>query len=131
MFCKLCGKISAGSRCIYCGTALKGEHSAEGGGQNEEKANAVQPTVAAVAPNTYGTPYYSGAYASEPTENSSANRICITSFVMSLFWLLSVVGLILGIVGLKKVNNSAGVGKGFAIAGIVLSIINIVVQHFI
>ena len=50
------------------------------------------------------------------------NTLAIVGFILSVF--IPIAGLICSIMGLKKVDDCGGKGKGLAIAGIVISIIN-------
>lgn len=89
-------------------------------------------------PQQYNAPYYNAQYP-EYRENNNSNGFAIASLVLGLisivccftsfsgccFWLIalpaSIVGLILGIVSLKKGEQ----GKGMAIAGVVTSGVSI------
>ena len=60
---------------------------------------------------------------------SSTNGLAIASLVLGilwLFWLGSLVGLILGLVALKQIKNRNQGGRGIAIAGVVLGIVGLV-----
>ena len=68
---------------------------------------------------------YLSAYYAEQNKASAPkplNGAAVASFVTAFFVALFIVSFILGIVGIKKAKT-LGSGKGFAIAGIVLSII--------
>ena len=61
---------------------------------------------------------------------SSTNGLAIASLVLGilwLFWLGSLVGLILGLVALKQIKNRNQRGRGIAIAGVVLGVLGLVV----
>jgi hypothetical protein len=60
---------------------------------------------------------------------TSTNGLAIASLVLGilwLFWLGSLVGLILGLVALKQIKNRNQGGRGIAIAGVVLGILGLV-----
>lgn len=65
------------------------------------------------------------------------NALCLTSFISALIgWiaipvLAPIAGLILGIVGLKQVKRSGEEGRGFAIAGIWLSAVQLVLAALV
>ena len=57
------------------------------------------------------------------------NGLAIASLVLGilwLFWLGSLVGLILGLVALKQIKDRNQHGRGIAIAGVVLGILGLV-----
>jgi uncharacterized membrane protein len=59
---------------------------------------------------------------------TSTNGLAIASLVLGilwLFWLGSLVGLILGLVALKQIKNRNQRGRGIAIAGVVLGILGL------
>ena len=58
-------------------------------------------------------------------KNNNSNGIAIGGFVCSLLG-LSIIGLVLSCIGLSKSKKLNGNNKGFAIAGIILSAIKIV-----
>lgn len=121
MFCRLCGKISDGGRCIYCGNR-RGSAVSSATGQS-----AVRETAPASGED-YLSRYYAAqnagtsAPAAAPAPPKPVNGPAVASFVTAFFGVLFIVSFILGIVGIKKAKT-LGSGKGFAIAGIVLSII--------
>lgn len=116
MFCRLCGKISEGSRCIYCG----GSHGAVVSSAPRQSA------AQNVAPAT-NEDYLSACYAEQNKASAPKplNGPAVASFVTAFFGALFIVSIILGIVGLKKAKT-LGSGKGFAIAGIVLSVLCVI-----
>ena len=59
-------------------------------------------------------------------EQKKSNALAIIGFVLSFLGAYSIFGLILSIVGLIKSKNLDGKGKGFSIAGIVISLLMIV-----
>mgnify|MGYP001623620600 CR=1 FL=1 len=105
MFCKNCGKqIDDNSVvCPYCGAETKSQ------------ATAQQPQ--------YQQPQYQQPYQQQYTEKRS-NSYAIAGFVLAFFFAL--LGLIFSIIGLRKVDECGGSGKGLAIAGIVLSILSMI-----
>ena len=122
MFCHNCGQQiddDAGF-CPFCGAKSERAYAdkSTGGGQ---------PTYGYGQPNGYdanGQPqqynYNNYGYGAE----KPANGLAIAGFVCSFFFAL--VGLILSIVGLNKSRELQGSGRGLAIAGIVLSIVSMV-----
>lgn len=58
-----------------------------------------------------------------PVKNQK-NTLAIVGFIFS--FLISIVGLICSILGFKKASTLEGKGKGLAIAGIIISVINMV-----
>ena len=105
MFCKNCGKqIDENSVvCFYCGAETKSQ------------ATAQQPQ--------YQQPQYQQPYQQQYSEKRS-NSYAIAGFVLAFFFAL--LGLIFSIIGLRKVDECGGSGKGLAIAGIVLSILSMI-----
>lgn len=116
MFCRLCGKISGGGKCIYCGSA--------GGARSSyvTRQSAAQDTAPA-ADEDYLSAYY--AEQNKASAPKPLNGAAVASFVTAFFVALFIVSIILGIVGLKKAKT-LGSGKGFAIAGIVLSVLCVI-----
>ena len=100
MFCKNCGKqIDDNSVvCPYCGAETKSQATAQ-------------------------QPQYQQPYQQQYTEKRS-NSYAIAGFVLAFFFAL--LGLIFSIIGLRKVDECGGSGKGLAIAGIVLSILSMI-----
>jgi hypothetical protein len=85
---------------------------------NPEQPQPIQPVTPPVAVPV-ATP------APAPVQPANPGKtLGIVSFILSLFW-IGLVGLILGIIAKKK-SKSVGLGNGFAVAGIVLGIINVV-----
>ena len=109
MFCKNCGKqIDDNSVvCPYCGAETKSQ------------ATAQQPQ--------YQQPQYQQPYQQPYQQQYSekrSNSYAIAGFVLAFFFAL--LGLIFSIIGLRKVDECGGSGKGLAIAGIVLSILSMI-----
>lgn len=57
--------------------------------------------------------------------NSESNSMATIGFVFSFF--IAIVGLICSIIGLKRAKELGGAGKGLAIAGIIISCLEIAV----
>lgn len=110
MFCKNCGKqIDDNSVvCPYCGAETKSQATAQ-------QPQYQQPQ--------YQQPQYQQPYQQQYTEKRS-NSYAIAGFVLAFFFAL--LGLIFSIIGLRKVDECGGSGKGLAIAGIVLSILSMI-----
>lgn len=66
----------------------------------------------------YGSPY--------DARNDKTNGLAIAAFVTGLLGCLGVLGIILGAISLGQIGRNGGKGRGFAIAGIVLSCLWIV-----
>ncbi|GAA2177629.1 hypothetical protein GCM10009784_29090 [Arthrobacter parietis] len=72
----------------------------------------------------YGTPGgYGGGYG-QPTENPG-KTLGIVGLVCSIIWPISIVGLIISIVAMVK-SRKAGMGNGFALAGIIIGAIGVI-----
>lgn len=120
--CRFCAKLNISDRCAFCGNRLIGTQSSltnlltydtELSSENElpKEENDIVATVQ-----------------SSPVqiEQKKSNALAIIGFVFSFFGAYSIFGLILSIVGLIKSKNLDGKGKGFSIAGIVISLLMIV-----
>lgn len=120
--CRFCAKLNISDRCAFCGNRLKGTQSSptnlltydtELSSENElpKEENDIVATVQ-----------------SSPIqiEQKKSNALAIIGFVFSFFGAYSIFGLILSIIGLIKSKNLDGKGKGFSIAGIVISLLMIV-----
>lgn len=82
-----------------------------------------QPAYGQQPGQPYGLPPQGPqGYNGYPPENQSWNACAIVGFIFSFF--IALVGLIVSIVGLSQIKKRGGKGKGLAIAGIVISIIN-------
>jgi hypothetical protein len=75
-----------------------------------------------------------GAPVGQSSSKPKTSGLAIASLILGIIGpcslgLLSIVGLILGIVGLKKIKASGGAvgGRGLAIAGILVSIITLII----
>lgn len=74
--------------------------------------------------------YWPAPQASGFVPVTSTNGLAIASLVLGvlwLFWLGSLVGLILGLVALKQIKSRNQGGRGIAIAGVVLGILGLVI----
>jgi hypothetical protein len=81
-----------------------------------------QPTPAPTSPEQQPTTPQNDA---QPTpQHNPGSTLGIVSIIVSLFG-LGLIGLILGIIGLKK-SKAVGMGNGAAVAGIVISILSII-----
>lgn len=120
--CRFCAKLNISDRCAFCGNRLIGMQSSltnlltydtELDPENElpKEENDIVATVQ-----------------SSPIqiEQKKSNALAIIGFVFSFFGAYSIFGLILSIIGLIKSKNLDGKGKGFSIAGIVISLLMIV-----
>jgi len=82
--------------------------------------------------------YQTANYNSTPisTTSTSSNGMAIAGFVVSLISLflccgcISIVGLILSCIGLKRANQNNGAGKGLGIAGLIINILGILLSLF-
>ena len=119
MFCKHCGKeIQQGAAfCPHCG------------GLVENSAQSADPFD--TPPASYNSAPSSPAPAPKPTAAPvpQKNTISTVGFVLSFF--IPLAGLICSIMGLKKADECGGTGKGLAIAGIVISVLNMVFSSII
>ncbi|GAA0964899.1 DUF4190 domain-containing protein [Frigoribacterium faeni] len=94
-------------------------------------------------PDQQGSPYQGGAqqpYGSAPqpyspgqndpaTGKPPSKAMAITGFVLSFFGLLAIVGLILNIISFRRFGR-AGQPRGLSLAGIIISIVVIIVSVF-
>jgi hypothetical protein len=71
-------------------------------------------------------PYQAYSYGAQPPPQSGTNGMAITSFILGLVG-VTVLSIIFGIIGLIQIKNRGQRGKGFAIAGLILSGLWIVV----
>ena len=76
-----------------------------------------------------GNYYYAPENAGyRPRENQKSNSMALAGFICSFF--VSLVGLILSIIGYRKSKELNGEGRGLAIAGIIISIVSMVLSFF-
>ena len=95
---------------------------------DQQYAYAQQPYQQSAQPGAAYPPqgaYQQGAYPYPAQQQPNWNGMCIAGFVCS--FLISIVGLVLSIVGLKRVKQSGERGQGLAIAGIVISAVRIAI----
>jgi hypothetical protein len=76
-------------------------------------------------PPPYGQPYPPSPYGAYP-QPVGTNGLAIASLVLAFF--CSIAGLVCGIIALNQINTSGQRGRGLAIAGIVISILAILVS---
>ncbi|NMN02482.1 DUF4190 domain-containing protein [Bifidobacterium panos] len=88
----------------------------------QQETQSAQPG-ATYPPQGVYQPGQQGAYPYPAQQQQNWNGMCIAGFVCS--FLISIVGLILSIVGLKQAKQSGERGQGLAIAGIVISAVRI------
>lgn len=93
--------------------------------ENQQPTNEQPAVPEAPAPQPAPTQPAPESPAAAPAGENPGKTLGILSLVFSLLG-LGLVGLILGIVGLKK-SKTAGMGNGLAIAGLIIGIINIIV----
>jgi len=62
----------------------------------------------------------------QPTQPQKTNGMCIAGFVLSFF--IPIVGVILSIIGKKQAAERGEGGDGLALAGIIISILNCVLN---
>ena len=124
--CRFCAKLNISDRCAFCGNRLIGMQSSptklptnlmtydtELNPENElpKEENDIVATV---------------QYSPVQIEQKKSNALAIIGFVLSFLGAYSIFGLILSITGLIKSKTLDGKGKGFSIAGIVISLLMIV-----
>ena len=120
MYCKYCGtQNSEESRyCSNCGASIN--------------ANAEQTISESVVQQTAGSPVQQPT-ASQPIAKKSSGK-AIAGFVLSLVGLVfagivcGTLGLIFSALGMKETADKTRGGRGLAIAGLVISIIDIVIM---
>lgn len=117
MFCKHCGKeIQQGAAfCSHCG------------GMTENRVQSADPFD--TPPASYNSAPSSPAPKPTTAPVPQNNTLSTVGFVLS--FLISLAGLICSIMGLKKADECGGTGKGLAIAGIVISVLNMVFSFII
>ena len=65
-----------------------------------------------------------GVAVEKKSENTETNVLAIVGFVLSFF--IALAGLICSIIGYKRAPQFGGKGKNFALAGIIISIVSMV-----
>lgn len=83
-----------------------------------------QPPAGYGQGSPYGTPGgYGGGYG-QPAENPG-KTLGIVGLICSIIWPISIVGLIISIIAMVK-SRKAGMGNGFALAGIIIGAIGVI-----
>ena len=102
-YCRKCGAQLADDDdyCYFCGSSLE---------EQKEELKEERPTFTDQS-------YYEDKY-----ERPETNGVAIAGFVFS--FISPIVGLVLSIVGLNKAKQLRGVGRGYAIAGIIISVVS-------
>lgn len=72
----------------------------------------------------YGSPYATPAGYGQPAENPG-KTLGIVGLICSIIWPISIVGLIISIIAMVK-SRKAGMGNGFALAGIIIGAIGVI-----
>lgn len=105
------------------------------GAQIEDNSTFCPYCGSAVTPQGAPNDYYAALQYQQPQQpqqqaDNGSNGCAIAGFVLAFFF--SIVGLILSIVGLAKADKEyGGNGKGLAIAGIVISSLDLVIRIII
>lgn len=127
MFCKHCGtKLDDDATfCPVCGTRV---NDAPATGEKDEFFQETPPSYGSQQPYTPQQPTYA------PQQNlyaqpAKTNTMAIVGFVLSFF--IALAGLICSIIGLRQCNATKEGGKGFAIAGIVISAVSMALAFLI
>ena len=141
MFCKNCGKEIDDNAivCPHCGVQVRAVNDQNGQPYNGQPYNGQpyngQPNGQPYNGQPYngqpynGQPYNGQPYGQQdyvPGQNSqtNSNGIAIVGFVFS--FLFALVGLICSIIGFKNATKDGAPHKGLALAGIIISAINMV-----
>lgn len=72
----------------------------------------------------YGSPYASPAGYGQPAENPG-KTLGIVGLICAIIWPISIVGLVISIIAMVK-SRKAGMGNGFALAGIIIGAIGVI-----
>lgn len=130
MFCPNCGHSHDDNDkfCAYCGTKFDEPVQKKDDGRVFEE---VEPNANHTFNQTRPTPNQQYIYVNN--QPSEKNGIAIAGFVLS--FLVSILGLIFGIIGLNKANSLPNKnGKGMAIAAIIIScsmmVLNVLLEIF-
>jgi hypothetical protein len=98
-------------------------------------SGAAGPTPPSVVPHPYGSASYgsAGVPAAQVNPHATTSLVLgITSLLLSLLFVPSILGIILGFVGLARSRRTdPPTGRGAAIAGIVLSMVGVVLGVFV
>lgn len=116
MYCQHCGTPldDDAAFCPKCGNKVNAPNfSAQG-----EKDEFFREVPTATANQSYTQPSYGRTAA-------VTNTMAVVGFILSFF--VSIAGLICSIVGYKQCNQTGEGGKGFAVAGIVISAVSIAI----
>jgi hypothetical protein len=95
-------------------------------GQQQPPGYGQQPSAGYGQPqgSPYGTPGgYGGGYG-QPAENPG-KTLGIVGLICAIIWPISIVGLIISIIAMVK-SRKAGMGNGFALAGIIIGAIGVI-----
>jgi hypothetical protein len=91
------------------------------------------PGSPAPAPPPYAQPYPYGGAVAQPQGNGLAVTALVLGIISIVFswvpffdWVLAILAIIFGAVGISAANKRGGVGKGMAVAGLVLGLITVV-----
>ena len=135
MYCRHCGsKVGDNDMvCANCGALTEyGERVANPDGSLNKDAYRPGGTAGqngGSAGYQNGNYYYAPENAGyRPRENQKSNSMALAGFICSFF--VSLVGLILSIIGYRKSKELNGEGRGLAIAGIIISIVSMVLSFF-
>lgn len=104
-YCRKCGAQLADddTYCYFCGANLE---------EQQKEAEKERPTFSDQS-------YYEDKY-----EKPETNGVALAGFVFS--FISPLIGFILSIVGLNKAKQLRGVGRGYAIAGIIISVVSFI-----
>jgi hypothetical protein len=91
------------------------------------------PGSPAPAPPPYAQPYPYGGAVAQPQGNGLAVTALVLGIISIVFswvpffdWVLAILAIIFGAVGISAANKRGGVGKGMAVAGLILGLITVV-----
>ncbi len=137
-FCPNCGaQYDAGAKfCEDCGTPFEIVKAEPVSAPVQDSFDAPVNDDSKFAPPSYEAPQPAAQPQPAPVYNTQAqyqaepqqstDGVCIAGLICSLL-LSGLLGLILSIVGINRVKKSGAPGKGFAVAGIIISILKMVV----
>lgn len=115
--CKFCAKLNTNDKCVFCGNRLLGAPSLNYDPDMLKEDDLVADSYIQDVTSVEQSP---------TTAQPKKNVLAIVGFVLSLFSAyVMFVGLIISIIGLVKSRSLGGKGKGFAIAGIIISLLTI------
>jgi hypothetical protein len=91
------------------------------------------PRSPAPAPPPYAQPYPYGGVVAQPQGNGLAVTALVLGIISIVFswvpffdWVLAVLAIIFGAIGISTANKRGGAGKGMAVAGLILGVITVV-----